>query len=539
MKLHRALAKGVEDLGTTTVFGLLGDANLFFGDSLVKETEVEYVGVAHEAGAVLAAAGYASSSGRVGVATVTHGPALSNTITALIDAARNSIPLVLIAGDTDLQEEGNLQDIPQEALVAPTGAGFVQVRNADQAIRAMATAFRRARLEHRPIVLNIPRSLQLEDVRYGGLDLEPPEPSAAIPGADALDRAAGLLSWAKRPLLIGGRGAIEPEPRAALIELATFLGAPLATTLKAKGLFTGEPLDIGVFGTVSTSTAFELINDADCIVSFGASLSPFTTDRGALFEGKRVIQCNLDEAALGATLEVDEQLQGDSAAIARALLSLLIEAGIGPSGWYHGADRPQVLGPTPAHTDGRQPGTVDLEEAVLWIEEHAPMQRSLIIDGGRFVYPVFRWVTAPDARAYVHTLGSGSIGLAVANAIGAWKGRPDRPAVTIVGDGGFMLGGLAEFNTAVRAGVDMILFVLNDRAYGAEHVQFTRLGLDPAVVEMNWPDFAEVADALGGRGLTVRRPADFEAVGQAIESRDRPLLVDVQLDPNAVQTDVH
>src|SRR6201999_4249726 len=109
MKLHQALAKVVEDLETTAVFGVLGDANLFFGNSLVSETSVEFVGVAHEASAVLSATGYASTSGKVGVATVTHGPAFSNTITPLIEAARNAVPVVLLAGDTNPEEEGNLQ----------------------------------------------------------------------------------------------------------------------------------------------------------------------------------------------------------------------------------------------------------------------------------------------------------------------------------------------------------------------------------------------------------------------------------------------
>jgi thiamine pyrophosphate-dependent acetolactate synthase large subunit-like protein len=536
MKLHQALAKGVEDLGATTVFGLLGDANLFFGDSLAMETEVEYVAVAHEASAVLAASGYATASGRVGVATVTHGPAFSNTITPLIEAARNSTPLVLLAGDTELEDEGNLQDIPQEALVAPTGAGYIQVRTADMAIRALATAFRQARFERRPIVLDIPRPLQLEEVEYEALRPDEGLP-ASTPTEETLDGAAGMLSWAQRPVVLAGHGAIDPDSRAAMVELATFLGAPLATTLKAKGLFKGEPLDIGVFGTLSTEQGVELIAEADCVAAFGASLSRFTTDAGALLDGKRVIQCNLDGSALGATADVDERLIGDAASTARALVAMLTAAESKPSGWYSGSDNGHA--PAARSANGNRPGTVDLQEALDWMEENLPEQRHLAVDVGRFMLATLKTISVPEPRSYIHTAGIGAIGLGVPTAIGAWKGLPDRPIVTVAGDGGFMLGGLTEFNTAVRARVDLIVFVMNDGAYGAEHIQFKRRHLDPSVVEMDWPDFAEVADSLGGQGLTIREPADFAAVKEAIDNRDRPLLVDVKLDPEAIVLEGH
>jgi thiamine pyrophosphate-dependent acetolactate synthase large subunit-like protein len=537
MKVHQALAKAVDELGATAVFGLLGDANLFFGESLVNETEVEYVPVAHEASAVLGAAGYATTSGRVGIATVTHGPAFSNTLTPLIEAARNSTPLVLIAGDTELEDEGNLQDIPQEALVAPTGAGFIQVRTPEQATRALATAFRQARFERRPVVLNIPRPLQLADVEYEAVHPERSLP-ASTPTEEDLDGAAGMLTWARRPVILAGHGAIGPDSRAAMVELATFLGAPLATTLKAKGLFKGEPLDIGVFGTLSTEKGVELIADADCVAAFGASLSRFTTDAGALLEGKRVIQCNVDGSALGATVDVDEQLIGDAASTARSLVALLTAAGSKPSGWYRGAPDGNGKVGRSTHPD-RRPGTVDLQETLDWMEENLPDQRHLAVDVGRFMLATLKTLSVPEPRSYVHAAGIGAIGLSVPTAIGAWKGSPDRPIVTVAGDGGFMLGGLTEFNTAVRSNVDLILFVMNDGAYGAEHIQFSRRDLDPSVVEMDWPDFAEVADSLGGRGLTVREPADLAAVKEAIDNRDRPLLIDVKLDPAAIVLEGH
>lgn len=534
MRLHTALAKAVEDLGGKAVFGLLGDANLYFGDSIAKETTVDFVAAAHEAGAVLMANGYAATSAQVGFATVTHGPAFSNTITPLIEATRNSTPLVLIAGDTDLGDEGNLQDVPQEALVAPTGAGFIQVHGPEHAVRALATAVRRARSERRPIVLNLPRGLQREEVDYDGLRWEPPMRPDRGPTETSLDQAAGLLAWAQRPIILAGHGAIDAEARTALVELAALLGAPLATTLRAKDLFRGEPLDLGVFGTLSSPTTLAAIAEADCVAAFGSSLNRFTTDAGALLNGKRVLQCNLDESAIGANVNVDEALVGDAGATARGIAALLAEAGTEPSAFYtRMLATPRDAAPAPSGEPCR-PGTVDIEEALDWIERAVPARRHLTVDVGRFMVRTLQMLSVPEPLSYVHSAGVASIGLGVANAIGAWKGRPDRPSLAVVGDGGFMLGGLTEFNTAVRHEIDLIVVVMNDRCYGAEHIQLTTHNVETDSIEFEWPEFAAVAESLGGRGLRIKQPSDLERLPEAIENRDRPLLIDVKLDPNKI-----
>jgi thiamine pyrophosphate-dependent acetolactate synthase large subunit-like protein len=124
-----------------------------------------------------------------------------------------------------------------------------------------------------------------------------------------------------------------------------------------------------------------------------------------------------------------------------------------------------------------------------------------------------------------------SIGLGTGTAVGAAVGTPDRPTVLICGDGGFMMDGVAEFNSAVRHGVDLIVVLLNDGAYGAEHIQFTMRDMDPVVTTFDWPDFAPVADALGGTGYTVRNAADLDLALAALPSRTGPVLIDIKIDP--------
>ena len=142
MYVHEVIARTLDAMGVDTIFGLIGDGNLYMADSFTRETGGRFIAVAHEASAVLAAAGYSRTTGRLGVAAVTHGPALTNTVTALIEGVRARTPLVLLAGDTAVVDRDNLQKIDQRSVILPTGAGFVQVRSPETIPEDIVSAFR-------------------------------------------------------------------------------------------------------------------------------------------------------------------------------------------------------------------------------------------------------------------------------------------------------------------------------------------------------------------------------------------------------------
>ncbi len=534
MKVHEALARGLADHGADTVFGLIGDANLFLVDSFARQQQGTYVAAVHEAGAVLMATGYARAAGRVGVATVTHGPGLTNTVTALVEGVRGRTPVVLLAGDTAVHDPANLQNIEQRELVAATGAGFVQVRTPESAVEDLGLAFRRALLERRPVVLNVPADFQWAETPYVAVDRTPPAVGAPALDPGDLDRAVGVIASARRPIVLAGRGAAHPAARASVLRLAERIGAPLATTLKAKDLFRGEPFDLGIFGTVSTPVASETIARSDCVVALGASLNPFTTARGSLLESRALVHCDLDPAQIGRSGTPAAALVGDSAAAADAICRWLDEAGVPPSGFRSPELLQRLAEESPVHPDRSTDATVDVRTALQQLEDALPASRTLVTDGGRFMYEVWRRMSVREAGHFLPTVHFGSIGMGVGTAIGARYGAPDRPVVLVTGDGGFMLGGLAEFSTAVRLAVDLIVVVLNDGGYGAEHIQFRTRDMDPALSLFPWPDLAGVAEALGGRGMTVRRLADLDALPALLADRDRPVLVDVHLDPDQV-----
>ena len=143
------------------MFGLMGDANLFMVDSFVRECGGNFIPAAHEGSTILMAAAYAHVSGNVGVATVTHGPGLTNCVTTLVEATRMHTPMVILAGDTPVANPRHLQSIDQRELVKVTGAGFVQLRSPTTVTEDVAQAFYRAQVERRPIVLNMPADFKI------------------------------------------------------------------------------------------------------------------------------------------------------------------------------------------------------------------------------------------------------------------------------------------------------------------------------------------------------------------------------------------
>ena len=525
---YQSIARATKDHGTTKMFGLMGDANLFMVDSFVRECGGEFIPAAHEGSTILMAAAYAHVSGNVGVATVTHGPALTNCVTTLVEASRMHTPLVILAGDTPVANPRHLQSIDQRELVKVTGAGFVQLRSPTTVTEDVAQAFYRAQVERRPIVLNMPADFMWQEMDHATKVLDVFTKPGGVAEGDTLDNAIGMIASARRPLILAGGGAI--HARDELVRLAERLEAPLATTLRAKGLFNYHPFNIDIFGTLSTPAAYDLIAQSDCIICFGTALHDFTTDRGKLMKDKRIIQIDVDPTAIGGGLHPDAALVADAALTAETILFWLNEAEIPASGFTRELDTTTLT----AHVKGTgkaSEGFVNYVDTLELLEDALPKDRVLVTDGGRFMTEVWCRISVPNPHSFVGTVGFGAIGLGLQTAIGAAVAAPDQPVVLFSGDGGFMMGGINEFNTAVRLGLDLIVIIANDSAYGAEHIQFVDRKMDPSLTEFSWPSFAEIATSLGGQGFEVRSSEQLETALQAVGNRTGPLLIELRLDP--------
>jgi acetolactate synthase I/II/III large subunit len=529
--VYQIIARATCDHGVDTMFGLMGDANLFMVDSFVRECSGRFVPVAHEGSSVLMALAYAHVSGKVGVATVTHGPGLTNCMTALTEGARGHIPMVLLAGDTAVDAPRHLQSADQRELVKASGAGFEQMRTPETICKDVARAFYRAQVERRPIVLNMPADFMWQEATHEFRVLDVFTTPGGVAQGDTLDEAIGMIASARRPLILAGGGAV--GARDMLIQLADRLEAPLATTLKAKGLFNDHPYNIDIFGTLSTPAAYELIAKSDCIVCFGTGLHDFTTDRGKLMKNKRIIQVDIEPTAIGGGLHPDAALVADAGLTAETILYWLNEADIPASGFTRELDT-ETLTVHPTGPDKTAKGCVNYVHALERLEQALPDNRVLVTDGGRFMTEVWCRISAADPQSFVATTNFGSIGIGLQESIGAGLAAPDRPIVLFTGDGGFMMGGINEFNTAVRLGLDLIVIVANDSAYGAEHIQFLDRKMDPSLTEFHWPSFAEVATSLSGQGIEVRTNDELETALAALETRTGPFLIELRLDPHDV-----
>lgn len=531
---HDVVARALVDQGVDTMFGVLGDGNLFIAETMIREHGVRFVPATHEANAVLMAEGYAKASGELGVATVTHGPGLTNTFTALVEGVRNRTPMLLLAADTPTEDRHHLQNIPQRAIVDATGAGFQQVLSPATISEDVASAIRRAWIERRPIVLNVPLDFEWVDVDYVAVPKVSVSANRVAPDPHAIDAALGIVASALRPVIVAGRGATSDEARDALLGLARRLGAPVATSLLGTNLFRDDPCNLGICGTLTTPVAAEVLASADCIVSFGASLNRFTVNEGAWVAGKRVVQIDLDPERIGSTVAIDAGVVGDAATVANLMSDLLDAAGHQPAAFRSDdlAARLAAWDPAASFKDRSTETAIDPRTLSLRLDELLPADRTIVVDAGRFMLHVLG-MTVRDPQSLITSHAFGSIGLGTPTAIGVGVARPDRPLVLMVGDGGFMMGGLAELHTAVELGLDLIVVLHNDSSYGAEHVQLWRKQMSPEASLHHWPQFADVARSMGFDAVTVANPADLELAAKAIDARrpGRPVFVEAILDP--------
>ena len=534
---HDAVAQALVDHGVDTVFGVLGDGNLFIGENLQRQHEVNFVGATHEANAVCMAEGWAKATGRLGVATVTHGPGLTNTITALVEGVKNETPMLLVAGDTPVENEQHLQNLDQHALVVATGAGFQPVRNVETIAEDVSTAVRRAHAERRPIVVNVPLNIEWDEVDYEPRPTLNSPPVRLAPDPDQLESALGIIASSARPVILAGRGAVLSGAREVLIELGDALGAPLATSLLGTGFFSDQPFNLGIHGTLSHEVAGETLAMADCLIVFGASLNFFTTDYQSLLAGKRVVHVNLDPTHIDRHATVAAGVVGDATVVAEAMIALLKEAEHQPSS-FRTADlekKLQEFDLSDSYEDKSYDGAVDPRTLTRQLDAGLPQDRQVVVDAGRFMLDALT-MSVPNPRDLVTSHGFGAIGLGMSTAIGAAVAHPTRPTVLCIGDGGYMMGGLTELSTAVHLGLDLIVIVYNDGSYGAEHIQLVTKGMDPAASLHEWPDFCAVAESMGCDTAKITSLDDIDAALEVVKNRQpgRPVLIEASTDPDVV-----
>jgi len=536
-----------EALGARTdaehAFGVLGSGNLVVTNALCR-SGLRFHHARHEGGAVAMADGYARTTGRTGICSVHQGPGLTNTLTGLAEAAKSRTPLLVLAGESPAAALTSNFRIDQHGLVESVGAVAERIHGPVTAAHDALRALHRAHTERRPVVLMLPIDIQAQPAPTASGPRSPDHkaPLAPQPQPEAIAAAADLITGCTRPVIIAGRGAVLAGAGAGaeLEQLGEQIGALLATSAPAHGLFAGLPYALGIAGGFASPLAIELLGQADLIISFGASLNQWTTKHGALFAADAaLIQVDIEPTAIGRNRAADLALLGDARATAQALTDELrrrwnpanprsrtpqVQTEIGTRRW---ADEPFEDAGTDRHIDPRA--------LSIALNELLPADRIVAVDSGHFTGYPSMYLDVPDARSWIFANGFQAVGLGLGNAVGAAIAHPARTTVAALGDGGAFMA-LAELETAARLGLgNLLVAIYDDSAYGAEVHHFAPMGHDVARVQFPDADLAALATAAGCTGHTVRAVRDLEAINDWLQQDPRqktPLVLDAKVNPD-------
>ena len=358
---------------------------------------------------------------------------------------------------------------------------------------------------------------------------------SVFPGGILIDPSE-LIAAATKPAIIAGRGAVLADAAAALEALGERIGALLATSAPANGLFAGLPYSLGISGGFASPFAAELLPQADLVLVAGASVNHWTTRHGAMINpAATVIQIDIEPRAIGRNRPAHLALIGDVKATAEALTRAVQRNGAG----FRTPELAEQIASRRWHDDPYEDASTDefIDPRTLTIElnRRLPGERAVAVDSGHFLGYPSMYLDVPDARAWLFPNGFQAVGLGLGNAIGAAIAEPERTTVAAIGDGGAFMA-LAEIETAARLKLDRLVVVIyDDAAYGAEVHHFAPMGHDVSRVRFPDADLAAIATAAGARGHTVRSVEDLSVIDEWLEERrGHPLVLDAKVNPTIV-----
>jgi thiamine pyrophosphate-dependent acetolactate synthase large subunit-like protein len=504
MKLYDMFSQVFIREGVDTAFALLGDANMNFATRLA-DRGCRMIYVRHEHCAVAAAMAYARKSGKVGVATVTCGPGLTQILTALPAAVRARLPLVIFAGEAPLKSGWYNQAIDQAPLIEATGAAYQALHWPERMPTATRDAFLQASKERRPVVIGVPFDLQNQS--WPDTETLPTRSQELIPSLSPMpahptdvENVTKIVIEAKRIIVMAGMGAVEAGAGPACKELAERCDALLATTLPARGLFHGDPFSVGIAGGFSPSIARECFGEADLVIAVGCSLARHNSDAGKLWPKARVLQIDIDPTTISqGRLAADAHLRADARLGVEALVNALPSRK--PS--WRSADLTERIKNQPADDApfDIEPGLLDPRDAVAALEDALPADWQMVNSSGHCSYFFAQMPSRPQER-FLTIREFGAIGNGISFAMGVAAARPDDTVVLFDGDGSLLMH-IQELETIRRHGLNILIIVMNDGAYGSEIHKLRSDGLSDAGAVFGRSDFAAIASGFGLGGETI------------------------------------
>ena len=537
----QSLIASLERVGCEVVFGIPGGTILPAYDPLL-DSPIRHILMRHEQGAGHAAEGYAHVTRKVGVCFATSGPGATNLVTPITDAFMDSVPLVAITGQVPRAVIGNdaFQEADITGITMPVTKHSYKVMDPDEIPTAIAEAFHIASTGRPgPVVVDLPKDVLTSRTGFDfpeTLNLPGYRPTTR-PNRRQISSAAALVRDARRPVLYVGGGVLKAGAAEELLVLAEAVGAPVVTTLMARGAFPdSHPLCLGMPGMHGNYAAVTAMQRSDLLINLGARFDDRVTGRLDGFAPQaKVIHADIDPAEIGKNRHADVPIVGD----ARSVVTELAKA---------------VLDDNAAH------GRVDLAtwraEVARWSRDY-PLRYDQSEDGPikpQFVIERFAERTNGDAivatgvgqhqmwasqlmkvnkpYSWVTSGGLGTMGFAVPAAFGAKVGRPDTRVIAIDGDGCFQMTA-QELATATLEKVPFTVAILNNSNLGMVR-QWQELFYDERYSQTHLPqipDYVRLAEAYGAVGLRATTIDEVDnVIDKAMTVDDRPCVIDFRVD---------
>ncbi|MGA1599321.1 MAG: biosynthetic-type acetolactate synthase large subunit [bacterium] len=518
--------------GVECIFGYPGGACMPIFDALVDAPELKMVLVRHEQGATHMADGYARTTGKPGVVLVTSGPGATNTVTGLLTAQMDSVPMVVLTGQTITSNLG--KDAFQEAdifgITMPVVKHSYLVKEVNELPRIMKEAFYLASSGRPgPVLIDLPKDVVTAECETSfpeTLELSGYQVPARA-SSEALRNAAELLKASRKPLLYVGAGAVLSNAGRKVLELAEKLRAPVTTTLLGKGAFPEtHELSVGMLGMHGTAYANKAVIDCDLIMAIGARWDDRITGKVSAFCPEATkIHIDIDPAEFGKIIQPDLSINGDAALVLEDLIPMVEP--LDSAEWLDQISRWKRKYPL------RYPkrGGLRAQQVLDELDRLTESQAIISTDVGQHQMWAAQFCLSSRERQWLSSGGAGTMGYGLPAAIGAQFGCPDDLVVAVVGDGGFQMTQM-ELATAAIHKLPLKILIIDNRYLGMVR-QWQQLFFDnreSGVDMMGNPDFVKLGEAYGIKGFRIRRSGDVTRVlKQALAYQDGPCIIHAEV----------
>ena len=541
-----SLVKSLEAANVDVMFGLPGGAILPAYDPIFDST-IRHILVRHEQGAGHAATGYAQVTGRAGVCIATSGPGATNLVTPLMDAAMDSVPLVAITGQVPSAAIGT--DAFQEADIRGITMPFTKhnylVTNPDEIPGVIAEAFHIATTGRPgPVLVDIAKDALQKMTTFNwptSIKLAGYNPKTT-PDAQAITDAAALITQSSKPVFYVGGGVIKGNAHKELRQLVELLGAPVVTTLMARGAFPdSHPLHMGMPGMHGTVAAVTALQKADLLITLGARFDDRVTGKLSTFaQNAKVLHVDIDPAEIGKNRHADVAVVGDVketiSALIPALKAALAKNQPDLSTWLRQMN--SLKATYPLGYDQPEDGSLSPQHVIQRIGQISGTDTIFTAGVGQHQMWASQFISYEHPRTWLNSGGAGTMGYGVPAAMGAKVGAPDATVWAIDGDGCFQMTN-QELVTCALNNIPIKVAIINNESLGMvrqwQTLFYEGRYSNTSLESKRVPNFPMLAEAMGCVGLSCDRPEDLDkTIEKAMSINDQPVVVDFRVHRDAM-----